>query len=169
LRWYRGESRERCPDASVGDTIPRLGAQPVVTAGTLAIGVLIQLDGPVAWYGGCMLFGASVGNLIILPSLIVQREFPHARFALVVSMVTAVSQLTFAFGPAVLGVMRDVFGHYDQALMLCIVVELPLLRGVPETHNSGNLSHSNLNHQAASKASRIGPSFSIDCESQPSR
>ena len=90
----------------------------------LALGVLIQLDGPLAWYGGCMLFGCSVGNLITLPALIVQREYPSAEFALVVSMTIAVSQVAFAFGPAVLGVLRDRFDHYDPALVFCIVVEL---------------------------------------------
>ena len=58
-------------------------------------------------YGACILFRLSVGNVITLPSLIVQREFPSATFGMVIGLSTAVGQLTYAFAPAVLGAIRD--------------------------------------------------------------
>lgn len=91
----------------------------------LALGVILALgQRPEALYGACILFGASVGNVITLPSLVVQREFPPAAFGLVIGLSTAVGQLTYAFAPAVLGVIRDVAGGYGPALILCMALEL---------------------------------------------
>jgi uncharacterized OsmC-like protein len=51
-------------------------------------------------YLGCALFRLGVGNMISLPGLIVQQEFARQDFARVVSLVVAINQFTFAFGPA---------------------------------------------------------------------
>ncbi len=48
--------------------------------------------------GACALFGFSVGNLITLPALIVQREFDPRSFGVLVSLITAINQVTYAFG-----------------------------------------------------------------------
>jgi cyanate permease len=53
-----------------------------------------------------------VGNLISLPSLIVQKEFAAADTAKVVALITAINQAVFAFAPAVLGWLRDVEADY---------------------------------------------------------
>ncbi len=86
--------------------------------------ILVFARQPALLYVGCVLFGASVGNVITLPSLIVQREFPSAAFGVVIGLSTAVGQLTYAFAPAVLGVIRDVAGGYGPALLLCMALEL---------------------------------------------
>ena len=79
---------------------------------------------PAALYGGCLLFGLSVGNIITFPALIVQREFPAAAFGLVVGLSTAISQLTFSLAPAVFGFVRDRTGSYDAVLAICIALQL---------------------------------------------
>ncbi len=48
-----------------------------------------------------MLFGLSAGNLLTLPSLIIQREFDAASFGMLVGLSWAISQFTYAFGPGV--------------------------------------------------------------------
>jgi hypothetical protein len=58
---------------------------------------------------GCVLFGLGIGNLLTLPPLIAQREFPSDTVPRVVALVTAVNQAVFAFAPAVLGILRAVF------------------------------------------------------------
>ena len=40
-----------------------------------------------------------------------------------ISLIVAFNQLTFAFGPGVLGVIRDMTGSYTPSLLLCILVQ----------------------------------------------
>jgi len=91
----------------------------------VALGLMLALpDQPGALYGACLLFGLSVGNVITLPSLIVQREFASRSFGLVIGLSTAVGQLTYALAPAILGMLRDLAGGYGPALVLCMALEL---------------------------------------------
>jgi len=39
-------------------------------------------------------------------------------------LVSAISQFTFALGPGVLGVVRDLAGGYGQVLAICIALNL---------------------------------------------
>jgi predicted MFS family arabinose efflux permease len=91
----------------------------------LGLGLMITMpDRPEALYAGCVLFGLSVGNVITIPALIIQREFPSGAFGLVVGLSTAVAQFTFALAPALLGVLRDASGGYAAVLVLCMVLQL---------------------------------------------
>lgn len=72
----------------------------------------------------CAVFGFSVGNLITLPSLIVQREFDARSFGVLISLLTAITQVTYAFGPGVIGALRDVSGSYTLPFYGCIALEL---------------------------------------------
>lgn len=77
-----------------------------------------------ATYAACAMFGLSVGNVITLPALVVQREFPAASFGTVIGLSTAIGQVTYAFGPALVGLAHDATGGYGAALGLCIALEL---------------------------------------------
>jgi cyanate permease len=70
------------------------------------------------------LFGFSVGNLITLPALIVQREFDPRAFGVLVSLITAINQITYAFGPGVIGLLHDLSGSYTLPFYGCIGLEL---------------------------------------------
>jgi MFS family permease len=59
---------------------------------------------------GCVLFGLGVGNVGSLSPLIAQAEFARADVPRVIALVVAMNQVVFAFGPAVLGVLRDAAG-----------------------------------------------------------
>jgi MFS family permease len=72
----------------------------------------------------CAIYGLSVGNLITLPSLIVQREFPPAAFGMIVALSTAITQFTYAFGPGLIGVVRDASANYTPAIALCVFLNL---------------------------------------------
>jgi predicted MFS family arabinose efflux permease len=78
---------------------------------------------PAALIAASALFGLSVGNLITLPLLIVQREFPAAAFGMVTALVVAINQVTYALGPGALGVVRDWTGGYGAPLALCIAMQ----------------------------------------------
>jgi cyanate permease len=72
----------------------------------------------------CGVFGFSVGNLITLPSLILHREFDPRSFGALVSLQTAIGQVTYAFGPGVIGVLRDLSGSYTLPFSGCIALQL---------------------------------------------
>jgi MFS family permease len=72
----------------------------------------------------CAVYGFSVGNIITFPSLIVQREFEAASFGMLIGLSTAISQFTYAFGPGLLGLVRDATGGYGAALGICIALNL---------------------------------------------
>ncbi len=90
----------------------------------IALVIVINSRSEILLIGACALFGFSVGNLITLPSLIVQREFPPAAFGILISLITAINQVTYAFGPGVVGVLRDVSGSYALPFYGCIALEV---------------------------------------------
>jgi predicted MFS family arabinose efflux permease len=89
-----------------------------------ALLVLINFRNEYLLIAACGMFGFSVGNLITLPSLIVQREFASRIFGVLVSLQTAIAQITYAFGPGVVGVLRDLSGSYTLPFYGCIALEL---------------------------------------------
>jgi predicted MFS family arabinose efflux permease len=99
-----------------------------------ALFVMTRTVDGVVLFAACALFGLSVGNLITLPALIIQREFDAASFGLLISLSTAIGQVTYAFGPGILGLLRDATGGYASPLAFCMGVEIlaaviVLLRG----------------------------------------
>ena len=53
-----------------------------------------------------------------------QREFDPRSFGVLVSLITAINQVTYAFGPGVIGLLRDLSGSYTLPFYGCIAVEL---------------------------------------------
>jgi MFS family permease len=91
-----------------------------------AVALVVLINFRVDWLliAACALFGFSVGNLITLPSLIVQREFDARSFGVLVALQTAIGQVTYAFGPGVIGVLRDLSGNYTVPFYCAIALEL---------------------------------------------
>jgi MFS family permease len=59
---------------------------------------------------GVVLFGLGIGQLLSLPPLIAQAEWPPEQVGGVVALVTAINQAFYAFGPAILGAALDAWG-----------------------------------------------------------
>ena len=102
----------------------------------LALVVIINFRSEALLIAACAVFGFSVGNLITLPSLIVQREFDARSFGVLISLLTAITQVTYAFGPGVIGVLRDLSGAYTLPFYGCMALELAaaalvMIRGKP--------------------------------------
>jgi predicted MFS family arabinose efflux permease len=89
-----------------------------------ALGVVINLHNDYVLIAACAVFGFSVGNLITLPSLIVQQEFDPRSFGVLISLNTAINQVTYAFGPGVVGLLRDLSGGYALPFYVCIALEV---------------------------------------------
>ncbi len=102
----------------------RLASAISFASQAVALAVIIHSRNELVLIGSCALFGFSVGNLITLPSLIVQREFDPRSFGVLISLITAINQVTYAFGPGVIGLLRDASGSYALPFYGCIGLEL---------------------------------------------
>lgn len=89
-----------------------------------ALVVMINFHGDAALLAGSAVFGLTVGNAITLPALIIQRDFDTRSFGVLVSLVTAINQVTYAFAPGLIGLIRDLAGNYNAAFYLNVVLEI---------------------------------------------
>jgi MFS family permease len=101
----------------------RLVASVTLTAQMAGLALLARGDSSASVYAGCVLFGLGVGNLTTLPGLILAVEWPRQRFAGLVGLVVGINQFTFAFGPSLVGVVRDRSGGYGPALGVCVALQ----------------------------------------------
>jgi len=102
----------------------RAASAAVLCVQVSAMIVLLSTDSLFGLYLGCILFGFGVGNLITLPGLIVQQEFPRRDFARAVSLNVAINQLVAATGPSILGLLHDLSGSYRTSLVACLVLQV---------------------------------------------
>ena len=114
----------------------RLASAISFASQAVALAIIINSRNEMLVLAACALFGFSVGNLITLPSLIVQREFDPRSFGVLVSLITAINQITYAFGPGVIGLLRDASGSYTLPFYGCMALELAaaalvMIRGKP--------------------------------------
>jgi MFS family permease len=109
---YIADRFERRTVACVNFIVQMLGMAILATAAT-----------PALLYIGCVLFGLGVGNTTSLPGLLVQQDFPKQHFARIVSLVVAINQFSFAFGPSLLGQLERAEGSYSAGLLVCLSME----------------------------------------------
>jgi predicted MFS family arabinose efflux permease len=102
----------------------RLASAISFASQAVALVIIIHSRNEMVLIAACALFGFSVGNLITLPALIVQREFDPRSFGVLISLITAINQITYAFGPGVIGLLRDASGSYTLPFYGCIGLEL---------------------------------------------
>jgi MFS family permease len=109
----------------VVDRVDRRACSSVVLAVQAAsMIVLLSTSSVTGLYVGCQLFGFGVGNLITLPGLIVQQEFPRRDFARAVSFNVAITQLMAAIGPTLIGLLHDLSGSYRTSLIACLILQV---------------------------------------------
>jgi len=101
----------------------RLVSSATLVIQTMGLALLAWAPSPMVVYAGCALFGLGVGNLTTLPGLILAVEWPRERFSALVSLVVGINQFTFAFGPSLVGVVRDWAGTYGLALGACMALQ----------------------------------------------
>ena len=56
--------------------------------------------------------------------ILYKQEFPKEHFARAISLVVAINQFSFAFGPSLLGQLQQASGSYAAALCLCLAMQL---------------------------------------------
>jgi MFS family permease len=111
---------------ALGVFIARLDARRVTALSVAtqagALLAMTQTTDIATLFAACAVFGLSVGNLITLPAVVIQREFDAASFSLLVGLSTAAGQFTCVAGPALLGLLRDLTGGYAAPLAFCIAL-----------------------------------------------
>jgi MFS family permease len=101
----------------------RLVSSATLVIQIIGLALLAWAPSAVVVYAGCALFGLGVGNLTTLPGLILAAEWPRERFGALVGLVVGINQFTFAFGPSLVGVLRDWAGTYGLALGTCMLLQ----------------------------------------------
>jgi MFS family permease len=71
-----------------------------------------------------LVYGYGIGHITTLGPIVVRREFGAAAFGATYGTAASVIQLTSAFGPAAIGVLRDSFGGYRPGLAIAAAVTL---------------------------------------------
>jgi hypothetical protein len=77
---------------------------------------------------GVLLFGIGIGNATSMPPLIAQTEFAKAEVVRVVALVTAVAQASYAFAPAIFGMLRDATAPAGSAAVPVLFLTAALLQ-----------------------------------------
>lgn len=103
---------------------PRRASAACFMVQVAAIAVLAFAEAPLVVYGACAVYGFSVGNNITLSPLIVQREYGPDLFPAIVALSSAVVQIVYAFGPGLLGILRDASGGYGVPLAVCMALNV---------------------------------------------
>lgn len=103
---------------------PRIATTASLVSQAASLFAMTQSADPIVLFAACAVFGFSIGNLITLPPLIIQREFPPAAFSTVLGLSTAIGGVVNACGPALIGLLRDATGSYTAPLGLCIVLQI---------------------------------------------
>lgn len=74
--------------------------------------------------GGSLVYGYGIGHITTLGPIVVRREFGAAAFGATYGTAASVIQFTSAFGPAVIGLLRDSLGGYRPGLAIASGVTL---------------------------------------------
>jgi MFS family permease len=101
----------------------RLVSSATLVAQIMGLALLAWAPSALAVYVGSALFGLGVGNLTTLPGLILAVEWPRERFAALVALAVGINQFTFAFGPSLVGLLRDRADTYEPALGACMALQ----------------------------------------------
>jgi len=112
----------------LGAVVDRLDRRLVtavsVATQAAALLALVAWPQPAVFYAAAVVYGVSVGNVITLPALIVQKEFDAVAFGVVVALATSVTQMLGSTGPALLGFGRDAAGGYGLPIVFCALANL---------------------------------------------
>jgi cyanate permease len=146
----------------------RLASAISFVSQAMALAIIIHSRNEVLLIAACALFGFSVGNLITLPALIIQREFDPRSFGVLVSLLTATNQITYAFGPGVIGLLRDVSGSYTLPFYGCIGLELVAAMLIMVRRKNGPIGDPETSLRAIGSA-QAPPDDSEAIHSEPSK
>jgi MFS family permease len=95
-------------------------------AGAFAL-ILSETQNPVLIVAGILLFGFGIGNATSIPPLIAQVEFAKEDTPRVIALIVAIGQATYAFAPAVFGLVRAASEARGGAAIFVLAIGIKLL------------------------------------------
>ena len=117
--------------AWVADRIElRCYAAALFATQALALVLIVIAPGAPVLVGMTFAYGFCLGQITTLSPIIVRREFGAASFGMVYGVAGTVIQMSSAFGPALYGIARDLFGSYPPVLAIAAGLELVALATV---------------------------------------
>ena len=90
----------------------------------VALMAIAAFDATALLLAGIVLFGATVGNLLMLHPLLIGQEFGPKDYAQIFSRSQFVAFVGTAAGPYVLGAIRDASGGYGAAYLVAGILSL---------------------------------------------
>ena len=97
---------------------PRRLATGLLLAQALVLLAIATVPGNAVLVGASLVYGFCMGQVTTLGPIVVRREFGAAAFGANYGSAATAIQLTSAFGPALLGWLRDGFGGYGPGLVV---------------------------------------------------
>lgn len=121
--WLMPPDANRRKAAALSYAIQIAGILALILSGSQSVPAIIA---------GTLLFGFGIGNATSLPPLIAQVEFSKEDVARVVALVIAIGQASYAFAPAVFGMIRswsgsggaDLAAEATAVFLAAIIVKL---------------------------------------------
>ena len=103
--------------------VRKSGAGVLLLAAAALVGMALW-PRPWALMALSVAYGLTVGNVTTLAPMIIRREFGAASFGVVFGLAATLNQLAMSLGPTLFGTLRDAFGSYGPALVLCAALNL---------------------------------------------
>jgi MFS family permease len=103
----------------------------------VALIAIAAFEAKVLLLGGIVLFGATVGNLLMLHPLLIGQEFGPRDYAQIFSRSQFVAFAGTAVGPYVLGAIRDASGGYGAAYLVAGLLSMVGAVFLPRRVRSG--------------------------------
>ncbi len=102
-------------------SVRRLACQAMLaqTVAILAIGLYPSVPVLIA---ASLLYGYAIGQVTTLGPIVIRREFGADAFGAAYGTAATVIQLASAFGPALIGFLRDALGSYASAFLVAATV-----------------------------------------------
>ncbi len=103
---------------------PRWAAAASIVSQAVALLVIASSANLTALFVACAVFGFSIGNLVTLPVLVTQREFASRDFGVVLGLGMGIAGIVNSFGPAAMGLMRDLTGGYATPIFIGVAMQM---------------------------------------------
>ncbi len=111
--------------ARIADQVDmRLYSAAIFVVQAVVLGVLALFPSVAVLIAMSLVYGFCLGQITTLSPIVVRREFGAAAFAAIYGIAGTVIQFCSAFGPAIYGVLVDLFGGYGPVLAVAAGFEL---------------------------------------------
>jgi MFS family permease len=96
----------------------RLYTAGILAAQVVELALIAIFPGAPVLIAASLAYGFCLGQITTLSPIVVRREFGAASFGAIYGLAGTVIQLSSAFGPALYGALRDLFGGYGPVLAI---------------------------------------------------